>query len=107
MARCVISPVLNTDEGGWPLLPACVVHTAMAPCRHGGEPACPTLLMFGEEDPYITPAEIEMVRDRHPATVVYPGAGHGFMRDGSNSYNQAASVDAWSRMLRFFTEQLL
>ncbi|MDR3650495.1 MAG: dienelactone hydrolase family protein [Acidimicrobiales bacterium] len=72
-----------------------------------GEPACPTLLMFGEEDAYITPAEIEMVRDRHPATVVYPEAGHGFMRDGSNRYNQAASVDAWSRMLRFFTEQLL
>lgn len=72
-----------------------------------GEPACPTLLMFGEHDPYITPAEIEVVRDRHPGTVVYPEAGHGFMRDGSSSYHQAASVDAWSRMLRFFTEQLL
>jgi carboxymethylenebutenolidase len=72
-----------------------------------GDPACPTLLMFGAQDPYITPAEIELVRDRHPGTIVYPEAAHGFMRDGSSSYDQAASVDAWSRMLRFFTEQLL
>jgi carboxymethylenebutenolidase len=72
-----------------------------------GEPACPTLLVFGGEDQYISPADIEMVRGRHPQTVVYPGAGHGFMRDGSSSYNQAAALDAWSRMLGFFTEHLL
>jgi carboxymethylenebutenolidase len=72
-----------------------------------GEPACPTLLMFGEKDEYIAPADIEAVRTRHPETVVYPDAGHGFMRDGSSSYDQAAALDAWSRMLRFFAEQLI
>jgi carboxymethylenebutenolidase len=72
-----------------------------------GEPACPTLLFFGGEDEYITPADIELVRMRHPETVVYPTAGHGFMRDGSKSYDEVAARDAWSRMLRFFSEQLL
>ena len=72
-----------------------------------GEPACPTLLFFGGEDEYITPADIELVRMRHPETVVYPSAGHGFMRDGSKSYDEVAARDAWSRMLRFFGEQLL
>ncbi|MGD0379311.1 MAG: dienelactone hydrolase family protein [Acidimicrobiales bacterium] len=72
-----------------------------------GEPRCPTLLLFGGRDEYITPADIEVVRLRHPETVVYPEAGHGFMRDGSKSYDEAAARDAWSRMLRFFTEQLL
>jgi carboxymethylenebutenolidase len=61
----------------------------------------------GEKDEYIAPADIEVIRTRHPETVVYPDAGHGFMRDGSSSYDQAAALDAWSRMLRFFAEQLL
>jgi carboxymethylenebutenolidase len=72
-----------------------------------GEPACPTLLVFGGEDQYIPPTDIEVVRSRHPQTVVYPDAGHGFMRDGSSSYDQVAALDAWSRMLGFFTEHLL
>ncbi|HEY5023824.1 MAG TPA: dienelactone hydrolase family protein [Acidimicrobiales bacterium] len=72
-----------------------------------GEPACPTLLFFGGADQYIAPADIEVVRTRHPETVVYPGAGHGFMRDGSTSYDEGAARDAWGRMLRFFAEQLL
>jgi carboxymethylenebutenolidase len=72
-----------------------------------GEPACPTLLLFGATDEYITRADIEVVALRHPETVVYPEAGHGFMRDGSASHDDAAARDAWSRMLRFLTEQLL
>lgn len=72
-----------------------------------GDPACPTLLFFGGEDQYISPADIEVVGLRHPETVVYPEAGHGFMRDGSMSYDDGAARDAWSRTLRFFTEQLL
>jgi carboxymethylenebutenolidase len=71
-----------------------------------GEPRCSTLLLFGGEDDYITPADIEVVRLRHPDTV-YPDAGHAFMRDGSKSYDEAAARAAWSRMLRLFTEQLL
>jgi carboxymethylenebutenolidase len=71
-----------------------------------GEPACPTLLLFGADDPYIATADIAAVRARHPETVVYLEASHGFMRDGSTSYNQDAATDAWSRMLGFFGDHL-
>jgi carboxymethylenebutenolidase len=70
------------------------------------EPACPTLLLFGGTDNYIPPAAIEAVRFRHPDTVVYPEAGHGFMRDGSTSYREDDATDAWARMLGFFAEHL-
>lgn len=72
-----------------------------------GQAVCPTLLIFGADDEYISPADIELVRIRHPETVVYPEAGHGFIRDGSSSYVQAAALDAWGRMLRFFAQHLL
>ena len=71
-----------------------------------GEPACPTLLFFGGTDNYIAASAIEAVRARHPDTVVYPRAGHGFMRDGSTSYREDAATDAWNRMLGFFGEHL-
>jgi len=70
------------------------------------EPRCPTRLFFGGEDRYITPGDIELVRTRHPETVVYGSAGHGFMRDGSKDYDQEAARDAWEQMLRFFAEHL-
>jgi carboxymethylenebutenolidase len=71
-----------------------------------GEPLCPTLLFFGGQDPYIPPAEIERVAAHHPDTVVYPEAGHGFMRDGSDSYDEKAANDAWARTLAFFGTHL-
>ena len=52
-----------------------------------GEPHCPTLLFFGGQDPYIPPAEIERIAASHRDTIVYPEAGHGFMRDRSLNYH--------------------
>jgi carboxymethylenebutenolidase len=69
-------------------------------------PSCPTLLFFGGRDPWIPEADIEAVRAHHPSTVVYPEAAHGFMRDGSESYDEAAATDAWARLLAFFGEHL-
>ena len=37
---------------------------------------------------------------------MYPGADHGFMRDGSESYDPDSAADAWSRMLAFFGANL-
>jgi carboxymethylenebutenolidase len=70
------------------------------------EPQCPTLLFFGGQDPYIPPAEIERVAARHADTIVYPEAGHGFMRDRSDSYHEKSATDAWTRTLAFFGEHL-
>lgn len=43
MAECVISAIVDTDNGN-ALVPACVVHTMYAPCPHDGEPADPAPL---------------------------------------------------------------
>jgi len=75
--------------------------------RELGEPACPTLMFFGGSDPYIPMADIEKVQAHHgDAVVVYPGADHGFMRDGSDSYDPESAADAWTKMLAFFGEHL-
>jgi carboxymethylenebutenolidase len=71
-----------------------------------GEPKCPTLLFFGGQDPYVPMAEIERVVALHPDTVVYPEAGHGFMRDRSDSYHELSANDAWARTLKFFGTHL-
>ena len=69
-------------------------------------PSCPTLLFFGDDDPYIPQADIDAVIAHHPDTVVYHGAGHGFFRDRSDSYDQAAAEDAWKRLLAHFDAHL-
>jgi carboxymethylenebutenolidase len=72
-----------------------------------GESRCPITLFFGGSDQYIPPEEIDKVKAHHPdRVVVYPQAGHGFMRDGSEGYDEDASADAWKRLLGFFGEQL-
>jgi carboxymethylenebutenolidase len=72
-----------------------------------GTPHCPTLLFFGGKDIYITPEDIERVRQHHgDDVVIYPDAQHGFMRDGSDAYSPDASADAWTRLLAFFDMHL-
>lgn len=75
--------------------------------RELGEPRCPLLCFFGGSDEYVAPEAIEAVRARHPDdVVVYPDAGHGFMRDGSPDYDADAASDAWTRLLAFFAQHL-
>jgi carboxymethylenebutenolidase len=68
---------------------------------------CPLLAFFGGRDEYIPMDQIEQVRARHPDdVVVYPEAQHGFMRDGSDTYDEEAAADAWTRLLAFFAGNL-
>jgi carboxymethylenebutenolidase len=72
-----------------------------------GEPTCPTLLLFGGTDEYIPTADIEAVQTHHgDQVVVYPQAGHGFFRDGSENYDEAAAADAWDRLTAHFAAHL-
>jgi carboxymethylenebutenolidase len=72
-----------------------------------GKPACPLLAFFGGKDEYIPTDDIERVRAHHgDDVVVYPESGHGFMRDGSESYNEADAADAWARLLTFLRTHL-
>ena len=70
------------------------------------ETNCPTLLLFGGHDVWIPEAEIAAIVAHHPETVVYPQAGHGFMRDGSGDYVETAATDAWHRLLEVFSTHL-
>ena len=75
--------------------------------REEGQPKCPVLIFYGGDDEYIPPDEIAAVQQRHGGdVVVYPAAEHGFMRDGSDSFDEAAATDAWKRLLAFFGEHL-
>ena len=70
-------------------------------------PGCPLLAFFGARDPWIPSEAIEKVRAHHGSdVVVYPEAGHGFMRDGSEDYRPDAARDAWTRLLAFFARHL-
>ncbi len=71
-----------------------------------GQPRCPTLLFFGGKDQWISPDDIAKVADHHADTIVYPHAGHGFMRDRSEDYVEDAAVDAWGRTLSHFRQHL-
>ncbi|HEX4245755.1 MAG TPA: dienelactone hydrolase family protein [Acidimicrobiales bacterium] len=74
--------------------------------RELAEPRCPTLLFFGGSDDFIPTDEIEQVQAHHRDTVVYPHAGHGFFRDGSANYDEAAALDAGTRLMAFLAEHL-
>jgi carboxymethylenebutenolidase len=72
-----------------------------------GQPSCPLRAFFGGRDPYVPDSAIAAVQAHHPAdVVVYPEAGHGFMRDGSESYHEPSASDAWRRLLDFFGRHL-
>jgi carboxymethylenebutenolidase len=72
-----------------------------------GAPQCPLLAFFGGHDEWIPRDQIAHVEAHHPGDViVYEDAEHGFMRDGSPNYHEAASTDAWSRLLAFFGQHL-
>jgi carboxymethylenebutenolidase len=71
-----------------------------------GQPRCPTLLLFGDRDRYISGPDIEAVVVHHPDAVVYGGARHGFMRDGSDDYHEEAATDGWRRMMEFLGRHL-
>jgi len=75
--------------------------------QHLGEPQCPLLCFFGGHDEWIPRPDIATVELAHPGrVVVYEDAEHGFMRDESANYDEAAATDAWTRLLEFFGTHL-
>ena len=75
--------------------------------QHLGTPHCPLLAFFGGHDEWIPRDQVAQVEAHHPGdVVVYEDAEHGFMRDGSANYHEAAATDAWARLLAFFGQHL-
>jgi carboxymethylenebutenolidase len=72
----------------------------------------PWLGLYGDHDRSIPVDEVERLAaaaaeaDVPTEVVRYPDAGHGFHRDGSDSYVEAAAGDAWMRTLDWFADNL-
>jgi carboxymethylenebutenolidase len=72
-----------------------------------GDLACPTVICLGASDQWIPAEAVAAIQTHHgDAVVVYEGADHGFMRDGSDSWHEAAATDAWARLVAHFAEHL-
>jgi carboxymethylenebutenolidase len=69
------------------------------------QPRGPVLVLTGEEDFLLGQAERDEIA-RHAELVVYPGAQHGFFCHARETYDAAASADAWARVERFFDAHL-
>lgn len=70
-------------------------------------PKAPVMLIFGERDPHIPLADVEMIRAAHPDVPIhlYP-AGHGFNCEARADYHAESAAAAEARTLAFFAEHL-
>jgi carboxymethylenebutenolidase len=97
-----------------PALSAAVVYYGPAPQDPAliDRIATPLLGLFGEDDARVNatlaPALATLNKDRERfASHVFPGAGHGFMRQQfGREANLRAAGKAWSITLEFFREYL-
>jgi len=77
-----------------------------SPITHIVNVRCPMLILQGENDPRVPQEESDQVVERLRALgrrveyVVYPGEGHGFTK-------RANAEDAYSRIVKFLTRELL
>jgi carboxymethylenebutenolidase len=79
-----------------------------------GDLKAPWLGLFGDDDQSIPVDDVERLRNELGGSgtpvaheiVRYAGAGHGFHCDQRESFDEAASVDAWARTLAWLAEHL-
>ncbi|MDR4462809.1 MAG: dienelactone hydrolase family protein [Nitrospira sp.] len=75
--------------------------------------ACPVLYLYGEDDGWITKADVQRLaaalkKYNKPGEIkTYPGAPHAFFRDTDPSVHRPeAAKDAWARTKAFFKQHL-
>ncbi len=75
--------------------------------------ACPVLYIYGEDDGWITKADVQRLaaalkKYNKPGEIkTYPGASHAFFNDTRKDvYKPAEAKDAWTRALAFFKQHL-
>jgi carboxymethylenebutenolidase len=87
-------------------------RTPTAPIEYAESLGCPVMLIYGGDDPFIPPEEVERIKVRlaelrKPAEViVYPGAPHGFFCNERDAYRADAAQDAWGRLVAFLGTHL-
>jgi carboxymethylenebutenolidase len=74
--------------------------------------ACPMLLFFGDQDPFIPNEEVAKISKtladlkKQAEVKVYAGAPHGFFCNERDSYRADAAADAWRRLTTFLATHL-
>lgn len=75
--------------------------------------ACPVLYLYGEDDGWITKADVQRLAaalkkyNKAGEIKTYPGAPHAFFRDTDPTvYRPEAAQDAWARTKAFFKQHL-
>lgn len=79
--------------------------------NEAGGIAAPLLLHIAENDKFVPPAaqaQIKAALEPHPGVTIhtYPGADHGFARDGSHAYHAASAELANRRTAEFLRRHL-
>ena len=88
---------------------ACAVgyYGGMIAAHRDEKPNVPTILHFGDKDMHIPMAHVNELRQLHPDVAIfdYP-ADHGFHCDERGSWDAAASKQAMTRTLEFFSKHV-
>ena len=102
---CYGAFVVGTPPDGFPLAVGPLLH--LAPNL-----SCPLLGLFGEEDKYPTPADVDELEDALRAADKeiefhrFAGAGHAFFATDRPSYRPEAANEGWSLIWDFFGRHL-
>jgi dienelactone hydrolase len=70
--------------------------------------AVPVLGLYGSADQLIAAETVDAAQDRNQngQWLLYEGAGHNFIDEGSSEYDPASAGDAESRIIQFFQSTL-
>ena len=74
--------------------------------------SCPIFIVGGGEDENPSPAELHALNDQLEAAgkdtriKIYDGAGHAFLADYRDSYDEAKAHELWADMLEFLAEKI-
>jgi len=72
----------------------------------------PMMLIGGGDDENPSPAELQALHDKlkgegkDVAIKIFPGAGHAFLADYRDSYNEASAFELWDDITAFFAQHL-
>jgi len=84
----------------------------VAPIDYTEKLNIPLLGLFGNDDKFPTPEEVNVLEDtlkkygKDYQFHRYDGAGHGFMYYHNNMYRQEQAMDGWNKIFAFFGEHL-
>jgi carboxymethylenebutenolidase len=102
---CYGAFVVGEPPEGMPLKVGPIVH--LTPRL-----SCPLLGLFGAEDQYPSPAQVDELKSALEAAGkehelhVFENAGHGFFATDRPSYRPEAATEGWARIFDFFARHL-